>query len=47
MSYDVEVATHTRPVVDARPEGVFVRLGEPPRAKLPRLALPPELVQPR
>ena len=34
------------PSVEARPEGVFVRLGEPPRAKLPRLPLPPELVRP-
>jgi hypothetical protein len=33
--------------VDARPEGVFVRLGEAPRAKLPSLPLPPELVRPR
>jgi hypothetical protein len=35
------------PTVDARPEGVFVRLGEAPRAKLPSLPLPPELVRPR
>ena len=34
------------PNVDVRPEGVFVRLGEPPRAKLPRLPLPAQLVRP-
>lgn len=34
------------PDVDARPEGLLVRLGEPPRAKLLRLPLPPELVRP-
>ena len=34
------------PTVDARPEGCSVRLGEPPRAKLPRLPLPPELLRP-
>jgi len=34
------------PTVDERPEGVFVRLGEPPRARLPRLPLPPELLRP-
>ncbi|HYH88529.1 MAG TPA: hypothetical protein VEX67_04815 [Solirubrobacteraceae bacterium] len=35
------------PSVDARPEGLLVRLGEQPRAKLPALPLPPELVRPR
>ena len=35
------------PVVDARPEGVLVRLGERPRAKLPKLPLPRDLVRPR
>ena len=34
------------PTVDARPEGVFVRLGEPPRAQLPPLPLPRELLRP-
>ena len=34
------------PAVDARPEGVLVRLGERPRAKLPPLPLPAELLRP-
>jgi len=34
------------PDVDARPEGLLVRLGDPPRARLPWLPLPPELVRP-
>jgi hypothetical protein len=35
------------PDLDLRPEGLFVRLGEAPRAKLAPLPLPPELVRPR
>ena len=34
------------PAVDARPDGLLVRLDEPPRAKLPPLPLPAELVRP-
>lgn len=34
------------PIVEARPEGLLVRLGERPRAKLPRLPLPTELLRP-
>jgi hypothetical protein len=34
------------PCVDARPEGLLVRLGELPRAKLPPLPLPTDLVRP-